>query len=250
MRGTKSPHAWRCTGKRHQWHHLSSEIPTRVGVYRCERTPLTGHFRRSQESSQPARKGRPHWRCPQPERRGFRIRDAWVAEVESRFPTLGGRVVGVDVPVGEDGASFRDAETAEMMRDLVSCSETHPVFLATFVNDGRVAWKAACDKAGCPGRIPHDLVAPPFGTSSGPVCHAVSRCRSPVTRPSPSTSVTISLTRRILLMGLDVWVVLGTLWAHYPPLKPVLAVAQSVQVTDCKESQHMPRWRNWQTHRT
>ncbi len=51
--------------------------------------------------------------------RGFRIRDAWVAEVESRFPALSGRVVAVDVPVGDDGASFRDPETAGMMKDLV-----------------------------------------------------------------------------------------------------------------------------------
>ena len=48
------------------------------------------------------------------------------------------------------------------------------------------------------------------------------------TKPSPSTRVTISLPRRILLMGLDVWVVLSTLWAHFPDLEPVLADAQSV----------------------
>ena len=53
--------------------------------------------------------------------RGFsRIRaDAWVAEVEGRFPTLSGRVVAVEVPVGADGASFRDAATAGMIRTLV-----------------------------------------------------------------------------------------------------------------------------------
>ena len=51
--------------------------------------------------------------------RGFRTRDAWVSEIESRFPTLSGRVFAVDVPVGQDGASFRNAETAGMMKELV-----------------------------------------------------------------------------------------------------------------------------------
>jgi tRNA A-37 threonylcarbamoyl transferase component Bud32 len=43
-------------------------------------------------------------------------RRAWVADLERRFPSLQGRVFTMDVPVGPDGASFRDAATAELAR--------------------------------------------------------------------------------------------------------------------------------------
>ena len=39
----------------------------------------------------------------------------------------------------------------------------------------------------------------------------------------------------------------GTLLGTLTQRPPILAVAQSVQVID---SRHMPRWRNWRTHRT
>jgi len=41
---------------------------------------------------------------------------AWVAEVEGRFPRLKGRVFTMKVPVGLDGASFRDPDTGRMIR--------------------------------------------------------------------------------------------------------------------------------------
>jgi hypothetical protein len=43
----------------------------------------------------------------------------WVADIERRFPPLKGRVFTMRVPVGPDGASFRDEETARMIRQLV-----------------------------------------------------------------------------------------------------------------------------------
>ena len=110
----------------------------------------------------------------------------------------------------------------------------------------RGAFKNACERAGCPGRIPHDG-GRLCGTLSEQTFLGAWRCRLPGTRPSRSIDDTISLTRPILLMGLDVWAVMGTLLGTLPPKRPVLADAQSVQVADSK---HMPRWRNWQTHRT
>ena len=44
---------------------------------------------------------------------------AWVAEVEGRFPQLRGRVFTMKVPVGPDGASFRDPDTGRMIRQHV-----------------------------------------------------------------------------------------------------------------------------------
>jgi len=44
---------------------------------------------------------------------------AWVAEVEGRFPQLKGRVFTMKVPVGPDGASFRDPDTGRMIRQHV-----------------------------------------------------------------------------------------------------------------------------------
>jgi hypothetical protein len=44
---------------------------------------------------------------------------AWVAEVEGRFPQLKGRVFTMKVPVGPEGASFRDPDTGRMIRQHV-----------------------------------------------------------------------------------------------------------------------------------
>jgi len=46
-------------------------------------------------------------------------RIAWVAEIEGRFPQMKGRVSTMKVPVGPDGASFRDPETGAMIRERV-----------------------------------------------------------------------------------------------------------------------------------
>ncbi len=43
----------------------------------------------------------------------------WISEVEKRFPSLKGRVTTLRVPVGPNGASFRDPATAELVRDYV-----------------------------------------------------------------------------------------------------------------------------------
>ena len=95
-------------------------------------------------------------------------------------------------------------------------------FIGTVRPFATFAWfgRSLATRPGVRGAFLTICAAQPCGTSSGLVCLEVSRCRSPVTRPSPSTSVTILLTRRILLMGLDVWVVLGTLWAHRPHQRP------------------------------
>jgi len=42
-----------------------------------------------------------------------------VSEVETRFPKLEGRVFTMVVPRGPDGASFRDPETAQIVRGHV-----------------------------------------------------------------------------------------------------------------------------------
>jgi len=44
----------------------------------------------------------------------YRIR--WVAQLEQRFPALTGRVRAIDIPGGVTGATFRNPETAQMMR--------------------------------------------------------------------------------------------------------------------------------------
>jgi len=46
-------------------------------------------------------------------------RIAWAAEVEKRFPQLEGRVFTMKVPVGPEGASFRDPVAGEMVRERV-----------------------------------------------------------------------------------------------------------------------------------
>jgi serine/threonine protein kinase len=46
-------------------------------------------------------------------------RVAWVAEIERRYPPLQGRVTTMRVPVGPDGASFRDPVTGGMIRERV-----------------------------------------------------------------------------------------------------------------------------------
>ena len=46
-------------------------------------------------------------------------RIAWVAEIEGRFPQLKGRVFTMKVPVGPDGASFRNPVTGGMIRERV-----------------------------------------------------------------------------------------------------------------------------------
>ena len=46
-------------------------------------------------------------------------RGDWISEVENRFPSLKGRVFAMKVPVGPNGASFRDPATAELARDHV-----------------------------------------------------------------------------------------------------------------------------------
>ena len=44
---------------------------------------------------------------------------AWVAEAEKRYPQLEGRLFTMKVPGGRDTASFRDPETAAMIRSRV-----------------------------------------------------------------------------------------------------------------------------------
>ena len=46
-------------------------------------------------------------------------RSAWVVDVEGRFPQLEGRLFTMKVPVGPDGASFRDPVTGGMIRERV-----------------------------------------------------------------------------------------------------------------------------------
>ena len=46
-------------------------------------------------------------------------RVAWVAEIERRYPPLQGRVFTMRVPVGPEGASFRDPVTGGMIRERV-----------------------------------------------------------------------------------------------------------------------------------
>jgi aminoglycoside phosphotransferase (APT) family kinase protein len=46
-------------------------------------------------------------------------RSAWVADIEDRFPPLKGRVFTMRVPVGPEGASFRDAGTGRLIRQHV-----------------------------------------------------------------------------------------------------------------------------------
>jgi hypothetical protein len=46
-------------------------------------------------------------------------RAAWVAQAEKRFPQLEGRLFTMKVPVGPDGASFRDPVTGGMLRERV-----------------------------------------------------------------------------------------------------------------------------------
>jgi hypothetical protein len=57
-------------------------------------------------------------------------RIAWVAEVEGRFPHLKGRVSTMKVPVGPDGASFREPATGRMIRErvvaLLELDESNP----------------------------------------------------------------------------------------------------------------------------
>jgi len=57
-------------------------------------------------------------------------RVAWVSGVEKRFPQLKGRLFTMKVPVGPDGASFREPATGRMIRDhvvtLLGLSDTGP----------------------------------------------------------------------------------------------------------------------------
>ena len=46
-------------------------------------------------------------------------REAWVSEIEGRFPTLSGRVTALHIPGGEESATFRDPQTVRLIRDLV-----------------------------------------------------------------------------------------------------------------------------------
>jgi serine/threonine protein kinase len=46
-------------------------------------------------------------------------RNEWTREVENRFPSLKGRVTTLRIPVGPNGASFRDTATAQLVRDYV-----------------------------------------------------------------------------------------------------------------------------------
>jgi hypothetical protein len=48
-----------------------------------------------------------------------KYRGDWVADLERRFPSLRGRIFTMVVPVGPDGASFRDAATSELVREHV-----------------------------------------------------------------------------------------------------------------------------------
>ncbi len=54
--------------------------------------------------------------------RGFaeEAKREYLQEAARRFPSLEGRVTAVRIPVGENGASFREPRTAQMIRDLVS----------------------------------------------------------------------------------------------------------------------------------
>ncbi len=45
-----------------------------------------------------------------------RVRYDWVAEIESRFPSLAGRVFAMNVPGGDENATFRDEATAQTVR--------------------------------------------------------------------------------------------------------------------------------------
>jgi hypothetical protein len=46
-------------------------------------------------------------------------RAEWLNEVENRFSSLKGRVFTMQVPVGPNGASFRDPATAELVKGYV-----------------------------------------------------------------------------------------------------------------------------------
>lgn len=46
-------------------------------------------------------------------------RNSWVAQLEERFPTLNGRVKAIAIPVGSAGGTFRDPETARLIREQV-----------------------------------------------------------------------------------------------------------------------------------
>lgn len=46
-------------------------------------------------------------------------RQDWVTDLERRFPSLRGRIFTMDVPVGPDGASFRESATSELARGHV-----------------------------------------------------------------------------------------------------------------------------------
>jgi len=46
-------------------------------------------------------------------------RNSWVAQLEERFPTLNGRVKAIAIPGGSAGGTFRDPETARLIREQV-----------------------------------------------------------------------------------------------------------------------------------
>jgi len=46
-------------------------------------------------------------------------RNSWVAQLEERFPTLNGRVEAINIPGGSAGGTFRDPETARLIREQV-----------------------------------------------------------------------------------------------------------------------------------
>jgi len=45
-----------------------------------------------------------------------RVRYDWIAEIESRFPSLAGRVFAMNVPGGDENATFRDEATVQTVR--------------------------------------------------------------------------------------------------------------------------------------
>ena len=120
------------------------------------------------------------------------------------------------------------------------------------IRNFRYAWKAACKAAGCPDRIPHDLrrtavrnlerAGVPRSIAmqiTGHKTEAVYRRYDIVDEDDLGDGL-----RRLALQG-------HTLGTPPPPLKGRFwQLTQGLQPTESKEIHNMPRWRNWQTHRT